>query len=92
MSPREHEYEEKGVTIVAVNAFEDPAVGRAFMESGELDYTWAFADAETTEALGVATVPTQVLIDRDGKVVWTSSFTSLMGGADAVFEAIDAAL
>ena len=94
MSPREHEYAEKGVEILAVNAFEDPSAGKAFIDGdgADLDLHWAFADDAATEALGVKTVPTQILLDRDGRVLWTSSFSSLTGGADAVFAAIDDAL
>lgn len=94
MSPREDEYAAKGVEILAVNAFEDPSAGRAFIEGdgADLDLHWAFADAAATDAFGVEQVPTQVLIDRDGRVVWTSSFSSIVGGAEAVFAAIDAAL
>lgn len=92
MSSREHEYVERGVEILAVNAFEDPQAGRDWIASSGLDYRWVFADESVTEAFGVATVPTQILIDREGKVVWTSSFTSMAGGADAIFEALDAAL
>lgn len=89
MSPREEEYASKGVEILAVNAFEDPADGRAWIEQSDLHYRWAFADAAVTEAFGVATVPSQIILDREGRVVWASSLGSLAGGADAIFEALD---
>jgi hypothetical protein len=92
MSPREEEYREKGVQILAINAFEDPQVGRDWIASSGLDFRWAFADESVTQAFGVATVPTQILLDRDGRIAWTSNVTSLFGGANAVFEAIDGVL
>jgi hypothetical protein len=92
MSPRKAEYEDKGVLVLAINAFEDPAVGRAWIASSDLDFHWAFADESVTEALGVQTVPTQILLDPEGRVVWTSNITSVFGGADAVYEAIDGVL
>ena len=92
MSHREDAYRKKGVEILAINAFEDPEVGREWIASSGLDYRWAFADETTAEALGVNTVPTQILLDPAGKVVWASGFKSVIGGADAVYEAIDAVL
>jgi len=92
MSPREAEYEEKGAVILAVNALEDPAAGKAWIEECGLDMQWVFADAAVTEAFGVSAVPSQVLVGKDGTVVWTSSFSSLMGGAEAILAQVDAAL
>ncbi len=91
MSTREEEYAAKGVEIIAINALEDPATGRKWIEGpgSDLDLHWAFADDAVTEALGVGAVPTQILIDGEGKIVWTSSVSSIMGGADAVFAEID---
>jgi len=92
MSDRKQEYAEQGVEILAVNAFEDPRVGRHWIEASDLSYRWAFADADAAEALGVQAVPTQIIVDRQGNVAWTSSFTSLMGGADAIYAALDEVL
>lgn len=94
MSPREEEYAAKGVEILAVNAFEPVSAGKAFIDGdgSDLDLHWAFADDAATEALGVKSVPTQILIDRDGYVIWASDFTTVAGGAEVVFAAIDALL
>jgi len=92
MSPHEESYAEKGVVMLAVNAHEDPEQGKAFIASTDLELNWTFADAQALEALGVGMVPTQILLDREGKIAWTSSFTSLMGGADAILEQVDALL
>ena len=89
MSEREAEYTEQGVVIVAVNSFEDPQSGRDWIASSGLDYRWAFADKATTDACGVNTVPTQIILDREGKVVWTSGIGSVFAGADAIYEALD---
>jgi hypothetical protein len=92
MSGREEEYKRKGVEIIAINAFEDPQLGRDWIASSDLHYRWAFADESVTAAFGVESVPAQIILDRDGNVAWTSSLTSLFGGADAVFAALDGAL
>ena len=92
MSPREKEYTDKGVEILAVNAFESPDAGKAFIEGTDLDMHWAFADETFTEAMGIEGVPSQIIIDGEGQVVWTSSLGTLMGGADAVYAALDEVL
>jgi hypothetical protein len=89
MSERKEEYTAQGVAIVAVNSFEDRQAGRDWIASSGLDYHWAFADKATTDACGVNTVPTQIILDREGKVVWTSGIRSVFAGADAIFEALD---
>lgn len=92
MSDREAEYQQKGVEFLAVNAFEDPEAGREWIASSDLHYRWAFADAATLESLGVNATLSQILLDREGKVVWVSDFGSVMSGADSIFDALDAAL
>ena len=92
MSPREQEYHDNGVEILAINAFEDPAAGKEWIASSGLDYRWTFADESVIEALAANTVPTQIILDRECEVVWTSNVTSLFGGTDAIYEALDAAL
>ena len=52
----------------------------------------AFADAAALDALGVHVVPTQVLVDREGRVAWTSSFGSLSEGVGAFRGPLDAVL
>lgn len=89
MSPREEEYKQKGVEFLAINAFEPPEKGKAFIEASGLHYRWAFADEAATEAFGVSGVPCQMLVDREGRIVWTSSLTTIPGGADVIFEEID---
>ncbi|MFT7465346.1 MAG: hypothetical protein ACI9EF_003711 [Pseudohongiellaceae bacterium] len=92
MSPREQEYRDKGVEMLTINAFEDPADGKAWIATSGLDYRWAFADESVTQAFAVKSVPAQIILDREGQVVWTSNIVSLIVGADAIYEALDAAL
>jgi len=89
MSDFEEEYKKKGVEFVAVNAFEDEEAGRAFIEASDLDYRWVFADADVLRALGVAMIPAQIIVDREGNVAWVSTMTSIGEGADAIREALD---
>lgn len=92
MSKDKDTYAAKGVEMIAVNAFEDPAVSKEWIASTDLKLNWAFASAAVTEAFGVGQVPSQIIIDREGKVVWTSSLSSLMGGGDAIRAELDALL
>ena len=89
MGPLEEEYGKKGVAFLLVNCFEDEASGRAFMAAQGKHGRWAFADAAALDALGVHMAPTQVLVDRDGKVAWTSSFSSIREGIPAFRRALD---
>ena len=92
MNEFEAEYEKKGVQILAVNAYEPPADGRTFIDGCALEYRWMFADENAARQLGVKAVPSQILLDREGVVVWTSSLSSVSRGAPAIREALDAAL
>jgi hypothetical protein len=89
MGPLEEEYAKKGVAFLLVNCFEDEASGRAFMAAEGKDRPWAFADAAALEALGVHLAPTQVVVDREGRVAWTSSFGSIQEGVGAFRKALD---
>lgn len=92
MSDFEEEYRAKGVEFLTINAFEPFEKGKAWAEESGLHFTWLRAEREALEAMGVKGVPTQILLDRDGKVLWTSSFSSIAGGADAIRQALDDAL
>jgi hypothetical protein len=89
MGPVEEEYGRKGVAFLLVNCYEDAAAGRAFMEKEGMDKPWAFADAAALDALGVHAAPTQVVVDREGRVAWTSSFGTLQEGVAAFRKALD---
>lgn len=89
MGPLEEEYAKKGVAFLLVNCYEDEAAGRAFMTAEGKDRPWAFADAAALDALGVHIAPTQVVVDREGNVAWTSSFGSIREGVGAFRKALD---
>ncbi len=89
MGPLEEEYGKKGVAFVLVNAYEDEAAGRAFMKADVKGRSWAFADEAALRSLGVHMAPTHILVDRRGRVVWTSSFGSISEGAGAIRKALD---
>jgi hypothetical protein len=92
MSPLEEEYEKKGVAFLLVNAYDEPASARSFIGGAGKDRPWAFADEAALRALGVHAAPTQVLVDREGRVAWTSSFGTMSEGAGAVRKALDSLL
>lgn len=92
MSTWEHEYEDKGVEFLAINAKEDPQRGRDFIAANDLDFRWMWADDAALDALGVQMVPAQIVVDREGKITWVSSFTSMTEGPAAIRKALDEAL
>ena len=89
MGPIEQEYGKKGVAFLLVNAFDEPAGAKAFIEKNGKDRPWAFADETATKALGVKMAPSQILVDRSGKVAWTSSFGSVFEGVEGFRKALD---
>ena len=89
MGPVEEEYAKKGYAFLLVNAFDEPAPARAFMEKTGKDRHWAFADEAALKALGVKIAPCQILVDREGRVAWTSSFGSMTDGMAAIRRALD---
>ena len=48
--------------------------------------------SDRLRTLGVKMIPAQIIVDRDGKVAWVSTMTSISEGADAIREALDEAL
>lgn len=92
MSTLHAEYAGKRIRILAVNAFEPVDQARGFIEASSHPYEWMFAEKSATDALGIKAVPTQILIDPDGKVVWTSSLGSISQGVAGVRAALDTAL
>ena len=85
----EEEYGKKGVAFLLVNAFDEPGPARAFMEKTGKDRPWAFADEKACEALGVHMAPNQILVDRQGRVAWVSTFGSIFEGKEGFRKALD---
>ena len=83
MNPIKSDFENQGVEFLAVNVWEDNEAARAFAESSGYDYRWAQTDEASIERLGIASIPTLIVIDQNGNVVWRSGlFTAFRGGAD----------
>lgn len=89
MGPLEEEFGKKGVAFLLVNAFEDPAAGRAFAAKEGWKAPVAFADDAALRALGVRAAPSQILVAADGTVAWTSSFSTMMEGIPALRRALE---
>jgi len=70
--------------FLAVNAFEPLEQALAFTAKTDLHYTWLRADKQALETLKIKAIPSQIILDRQGKVAWTSSLASLTKGADGV--------
>lgn len=92
MGPVEEEYEKKGVAFLLVNAFDTPEGARKFIEATGKERPWAFADERAVEALGVKMAPCQILVDKTGRVAWTSSFGSVFEGVEGIRKALDETL
>ena len=85
-------YEEKGVEFLAVHAFGDDEEARAHIEASKTTYHWLWADDKALSAFGVTGVPTQIVVDREGRVAWKSSLSSHREGSGSIQVALDAAL
>ena len=69
------EYQPKGVELYSVDTDDaepqrDAAV-REFLQQNDLTFPVVLDDGSATSAFAVANLPTMLLLDRDGKVVWT---------------------
>jgi len=89
MGPLEEEFGRKGVAFLLVNAYDEPASAKAFVDATGKDRPWAVADEAALQALGVHAAPTQVLVDREGRVAWTSSFGTMSEGQVAFRKALE---
>jgi thiol-disulfide isomerase/thioredoxin len=68
------EYGPRGVELYSVDT-DDPAVDRErevqkFLTSNSLTFPVVLDDGSASEAFGVASLPTMLLLDRSGNVVW----------------------
>ena len=92
VSEYQQEYERKGVEFLAIHVYTDPEEAKEFIRDSGYDYRWLWADTVALKALGVTGMPTQVILDREGRVAWKSSLVTFPAGADGVREALDAVL
>ena len=84
------EYEEADVEFLAVHVYTDHADAKEFIAGNRWKYRWLFADESALGAIGVTGMPTQVILDREGRVAWKSSLSTFASGADGLREALDA--
>jgi cytochrome c biogenesis protein CcmG/thiol:disulfide interchange protein DsbE len=81
-----------GLRVVGLNNREDVEAVRAFEERYKLTYTGGLdSDGAVASAYGVQGLPTLVLIDRGGKIVWRDSGFSAQKAA-ALDRAVESAL
>jgi thiol-disulfide isomerase/thioredoxin len=69
------EYRQKGLELYSVDT-DDPAPDRdaqvrAFLSSNGLSFPVALDDGTASEAFRVGSLPTMLLLDRSGRVVWS---------------------
>ncbi len=89
MSTIESEFAERGVEFLAVNVYDEPEAARRFIESSGYDYTWARADEQTLEQLGIGSIPAMIVLDQSGSVAWRSGLFTLVSGGSDLREALD---
>ena len=92
MSDFEKDYAGKDVEFLAISAFEDSKRARDFIADSGLKFTWLFASDATLAELGIRSVPSQIVIDREGKVTWVSGITTIPKGVGGIRDALDEAL
>jgi hypothetical protein len=89
MSQIQREYEGRDVVVLAVNVWEEEGAFRAYVEGSDHDLRWVRASDEAVKEFGLRGVPTYLLIDREGRVRWTSGFFSLFRGTAPLRENLD---
>jgi hypothetical protein len=83
MNPIKKDFEASGVRFLAVNVYEEPEAARKFAETSGYDFQWARADDDSTQRLGITSIPAVIVIDEDGNVAWRSGlFTTIRRGSD----------
>jgi hypothetical protein len=86
------QYEKKGVEFLAIHAFAERKEADAYIAESKTEYRWMFADDDALAALGVTGVPTQIVLDREGRVAWKSSLSTFREGPGTIQAALDRAL
>jgi peroxiredoxin len=70
--------DQDGLTVMAVNVGEDPSKVETFIKGFYLSYKVLLdKDTEVSRAYGIIGVPTYVLIDKDGHIVFQDNFFPL---------------
>jgi len=69
MQQMHQQYDADGLTIIAVNLDQEPALARQFLKQFRVDFRVVFQnDGTLASYFGVETMPTSFLIDRSGNV------------------------
>jgi thiol-disulfide isomerase/thioredoxin len=63
------ELDDEGLRLVTVNMDQSPAMGMKFLERYNIDVPVFLVSSSDLRALGVGSLPTNVLLDRDGRPV-----------------------
>ena len=91
-----HEYRPRGVDLYSVDT-DDPGAEREmqvheFLRDNGLDFPIVLDDGTASNAFAVAVLPTMLVLDRDGRVVWTHVGVLNSSGEHALREVLDSAL
>jgi thiol-disulfide isomerase/thioredoxin len=62
-------YEKRGVVVLGINAGEPPELARSFASKKGLSYPILIDDGSAQQAYGVGSLPSLVVIGKDGKVL-----------------------
>lgn len=78
------QYQKQGLEIVGISVDNQRAEAEAFLKQNPLPWTQLFAEggleeSELANVLGIRTLPTMLLIDKDGKVVKQNVFGAQLG-------------
>jgi len=90
------EYRPRGVDLYSVDT-DDPSAEREarvreFLRSNGLEFPVVLDDGTAASAFGVALLPTMVVVDREGRVVWNHAGLLSAASEQALREVLDSAL
>lgn len=83
MNPIKSDFEDSGVRFLAINVYEEAEAARRFAETSGYEFEWGRIGDDSTQRLGITSIPAVIVIDGDGKVAWRSGlFTTVRRGSD----------
>ncbi|HTZ10968.1 MAG TPA: TlpA disulfide reductase family protein [Candidatus Margulisiibacteriota bacterium] len=85
LNSREATLEQDGLTVMAINVGEDPAKVETFIKTFNPTYRVLLdKDTEVSRSFGIMGVPTYVLIDKEGHIVFQDNFFPLKEYKDLI--------
>lgn len=77
-------YKDKGLILVGLSQDDNLDIATKFAKENGLNYPILIGSPKTQQELGFEGIPTSVLLDRDGKIVWMQTGINPNGSTEAL--------